>query len=71
MSIAIYFKTHSIYTINYNWYGLLIPLMCLMVIQLGFESMFSKIAISSFYPILWYVLVLNKGEKKELIGLLK
>jgi len=71
MSIAIYLKTHSIYTMNYNWYGLLIPLMCLMVIQLGFESMFSKIAISSFYPILWYVLVLNKGEKKELIGLLK
>ncbi len=71
MSAAIYFKTYRIYPTPYNWRGFITPLIFLLGIQFGIESIYSKIAIIIFYPFIWYGFTLNKNEKVSLVRLIK
>ena len=71
MSITIYIKTRSIYPVDYNWLGMMFPLVFLLSIQLGINSLLMKITISIFYPIFWYFIALNKDEKEDLLRMTK
>ena len=71
MSLSIYFKTHTIYPIPYNYKGIMYPVIFLLIAQISFTSLSIKFFLSILYPILWYIVIINNDEKIILKGLLK
>ena len=64
MSASIYYKTHSIYTVPYNWQGIIFPIVFLLGIQIELTDLWQRVAISSLFPILWYALAITKQERE-------
>ena len=71
MSLAIYFKTHRVYPISYNWRGVFYPIFFLLLIQFDIDGLTPKLFISILYPILWYGIAITKDEKDGLKRLIK
>ena len=71
MTISIYTKTNKLYPIAYNWRGILIPTICLFMIQIDFDSRIINIVISILYPFFWYMFALNNFEKEDLVKAFK
>ena len=67
MSIAIYIKTKQVYPVPYNWKGIAFPIFCLIIIQIGIETILLKLIISILYPVCWYLFAVNKSEKEYLL----
>tara|TARA_B110000093_G_C12958369_1_gene405969 strand:+ start:1271 stop:2710 length:1440 start_codon:yes stop_codon:yes gene_type:complete len=64
MSIAIYFKTQSVYPIAYNWRGILFPIFFLILAQVGFQGLLIRTLGTIFFPVLWYIFATTNIEKK-------
>jgi O-antigen/teichoic acid export membrane protein len=71
MSISIYIKTYRIYTVPYNWRGILFPIIFLIGIQFDFNHLLLKLFLSMVYPVFWYLFIINQDEKKGLLRLFK
>ena len=71
MTIAIFMKTYKVYPISYNWRGIIIPIICLLIIQIDLNSVVFSLLVSALYPFFWYLFVLNKYEKADLIKVFK
>ncbi len=71
MSSAIYFKTHSLYPVRYNWRGIIFPVVFLAGIQAGIDGIWSKLAVSLLFPLLWYAIAITDQEKDGLLRLLR
>jgi O-antigen/teichoic acid export membrane protein len=71
MSSAIYFKTHSLYPVRYNWRGIVFPVVFLAGIQAGIDGTWSKLAVSLLFPLLWYAIAITDQEKDGLLRLLR
>ena len=71
MTISIYTKTNKLYPIAYNWRGILIPTICLFMVQIDFDSRTINLVISILYPFFWYLFALNNFEKEDLMKAFK
>ena len=71
MSSAIYFKTHSLYPVRYNWRGIVFPVVFLAGIQAGIDGTWPKLAVSLLFPLLWYAIAITDQEKDGLLRLLR
>ena len=71
MSIAIYFKTNTLYAIPYNWRGIIFPIIFLIGIQVDIIGLWPRVAISSLFPFLWYMLAITNQERNSLSRLFK
>ena len=71
MSFVIYFKTYKIYSVPYNWKGLVYPALVLLVVQIYEFDFVLKLFVSMLYPILWYFIATTKNEKNGIKRLIK
>jgi len=71
MSSTIYFKTHSLYPVRYNWRGIVFPVIFLAGIQAGIDDIWSKLAVSLLFPLLWYTIAITDQEKDGLLRLFR
>ena len=71
MSISIYIKTYRIYTVPYNWRGILFPIIFLIGIQFDFNHLLLKLFLSTVYPVFWYLFIITQDEKEGLLRLFK
>ena len=71
MSFVIYFKTYKIYSVPYNWKGLVYPILVLLVVQIYEFDFVLKLFVSLLYPILWYFIAITENEKNGIKRLIK
>ena len=64
MSASIYYKTHRIYKVPYNWQGIIFPMIFLLGIQVNLIDSWQRVAISGLFPIFWYALAITKEERE-------
>lgn len=71
MSLSIFWFNQKYYPIPYLWRGILFPVVYLLIIIIVPMGLGVKIFVSILYPVLWVALIVNRNDRKRLIGLFK
>tara|TARA_Y100000817_G_scaffold180265_1_gene140961 strand:+ start:212 stop:1627 length:1416 start_codon:yes stop_codon:yes gene_type:complete len=70
MSLSIYIKNRNIYFVPYNWVAWIYPLVFMSFVFLAGSNFWVRISITIFYPVFWFLFVVNEEEKKVIKSLI-
>ena len=71
MSASIYIKLKNFYVIPFDWKSVLFPIAFLFLAQMNFVHLLTRLSLCILFPVLWYILVLNKYQKNKLKEIIK
>lgn len=71
MAMIIWFSNIKYYKIPHSWWGILYPIIYMLLIIYIPHSLILKYALSILYILLWYALILNKSDKNKIKSLIK
>ena len=64
MSLSIYLKVQTVYSISYNWRGIIFPILVLLLVQIRFDVVLYKLLFSLFFPLVWFLFATDRQERE-------
>jgi O-antigen/teichoic acid export membrane protein len=64
MSLSIFLKVQTVYSIPYNWKGIIFPILILLLAQIRFDVVLYKLLVSFIFPFVWVFLATDKQERE-------
>jgi len=64
MSLSIFLKVQTVYSIPYNWKGIIFPILILLLAQIRFDVVLYKLLVSFIFPFVWFFLATDKQERE-------
>ena len=64
MSLSIFLKVQTVYTIPYNWKGIIFPILILLLAQIRFDVMLYKLLLTFIFPFIWILFATDKQERE-------
>lgn len=64
MSLSIYLKVQTVYSIPYNWRGIIFPILVLLLVQIRFDVVLYKLLFSLFFPLVWFLFATDRQERE-------
>ena len=64
MSLSIFLKVQTVYSIPYNWKGIIFPILILLLAQIRFDVVLYKLIVSFIFPFVWVFLATDKQERE-------
>ena len=71
MSLSVFIRCHKIYPVTYNWSAWIYPLIIMGVVFIISDDIWARLALTLFYPIPWFLFVINSEEKTVLKSFIK
>jgi len=71
MSLAIFIYSNKIYPTNYNFIACIYPIVFIGIAFFLGENILIRILLMLLYPLIWYLIIINKNEKSILKSFLK
>ncbi|MBH09818.1 MAG: hypothetical protein CMG74_05560 [Candidatus Marinimicrobia bacterium] len=71
MSLSIFIRSNKIYPIPYNWSSWVFPIIFMGIVFITGEDKWTRLAVTFFYPITWYLFIINNKEKSILKSFIK
>ena len=71
MSLSVFIRCHKIYPVNYNWSAWIYPLIFMGGVFIKSDDIWARLALTLFYPIPWFLFVINSEEKTVLKSFIK
>tara|TARA_Y100000590_G_scaffold49399_1_gene52267 strand:- start:3751 stop:5169 length:1419 start_codon:yes stop_codon:yes gene_type:complete len=71
MSLSVFIRCHKIYPVTYNWSAWIYPLIFMGVVFIISDHIWVRLALTLFYPISWFLFVINSEEKTVLKSFIK
>ena len=66
MSLSIYLKVQTVYSVSYNWKGIIFPILVLLLAQIKFDAVLYKLLFSLIFPFAWLLFATDKQEREIL-----
>ena len=64
MSLSIYLKVQTVYSVSYNWKGIIFPILVLLLAQIKFDAVLYKLLFSLLFPLAWLLFATDKQERE-------
>ena len=64
MSLSIYLKVQTVYSIPYNWRGIMFPILALLLVQIRFDIVMYKMVFSLLFPFIWFLFATENEERE-------
>ena len=64
MSLSIYLKVQTVYSVSYNWKGIIFPILVLLLAQIKFDAVLYKLLFSLIFPLAWLLFATDKQERE-------
>ena len=64
MSLSIFLKVQTVYSIPYNWKGIIFPILILLLAQIRFDVVLYKLLFSFVFPFIWVLFATDKQERE-------
>ena len=71
MSLSVFIRCHKIYPVTYNWSALLYPVIFMGLVFIAGDDTWARLALTLFYPVLWFLFVINNEERTVLKSFIK
>ena len=71
MSLSVFIRCHKIYPVTYNWYACIYPLIFMGGVFIISDDTWARLALTLFYPIPWFLFLINSEEKTVLKSFIK
>jgi O-antigen/teichoic acid export membrane protein len=71
MSLSVFIRCHKIYPVAYNWSAWIYPLIFMGVVFITGDDIWTRLAITLFYPVPWFLFVINSEEKTVIKSFIK
>ena len=71
MSLSVFIRCHKIYPVTYNWSAWIYPLIFMGIVFIISDHIWARLALTLFYPIPWFLFVINSEEKTVLKSFIK
>ena len=71
MSLSVFIRCHKIYPVAYNWSAWIYPVIFMGVVFITGDDIWTRLAITLFYPVPWFLFVINSEEKTVIKSFIK
>ena len=71
MSLSVFIRCYKIYPVTYNWYACIYPLIFMGGVFIISDDIWARLALTLFYPIPWFLFLINSEEKTVLKSFIK
>ena len=63
MSLSVFICSHKTYSVPYNWVACIYPVIYMGIVFIVNDDVWIRLVITFFYPIIWFLFVINKEER--------
>ena len=71
MSLSVYIRCNKIFPVNYNWAAWIYPVLFMVIVYISGDDILVRLFITLFYPISWFLFVINNEEKTVIKSFIK